>query len=257
MNPPVTDWRAQRVWIVGASSGIGEATAAALLSRGARVALSARSRAALEAVAAKFDPTRSCVLPFDLTQEGAAASALEDIIAAWGGVDLVLFCAGTHRPVRAWELEPGTARGLFELNVLGVMDGVACVLPHFMQRGSGGIGIMSSVAGYSGLPTALVYGATKAALINFAETLYFDLAPKGVSVYLINPGFVRTPLTDRNRFRMPALISADQAAREIVRGMEQGLFEIHFPRRFTRWLKLMRVLPYCWYFPLVRRLTGL
>jgi NAD(P)-dependent dehydrogenase (short-subunit alcohol dehydrogenase family) len=116
---------------------------------------------------------------------------------------------------------------------------------------------VSSVAGYGGLPTSLVYGATKAALINLTETLYLDLAPRGIGVYLINPGFVKTPLTDRNTFRMPALISADEAAAEILAGLARGCFEIHFPRRFTRWLKLLRVLPYRWYFALVHKGTGL
>jgi short-subunit dehydrogenase len=257
MNPAIADWSSQRVWVVGASSGIGEATTIALLQRGARVALSARNRTALDAVASRFEPDRTCVLPLDLTVPGASASALEAITIAWGGVDLALFFAGTHRPVRAWDLESGIARELFGLNVLGVTDALACVIPHLLQRGSGGIGIVSSVAGYRGLPTALMYGATKAALIHLAETLYLDLAPKGLGVYLINPGFVKTPLTDKNAFRMPALISAEQAAREIVRGLERGAFEIHFPRRFTWWLKLMRILPYRWYFPLVHRITGL
>ncbi|MDP2239557.1 MAG: SDR family NAD(P)-dependent oxidoreductase [Burkholderiales bacterium] len=257
MNPPIADWRAQRVWVIGSSSGIGAATAIALLRRGARLALSARNRAALEALAAKFDAAQSLVLPLDLAQPGATAPALERIAAAWGGIDLVLFVAGAHRPVRAWELDAGMARGLFEVNVLGVMDGLSSVIPYLLKQGRGGIGIVSSVAGYRGLPTALAYGATKAALINLAETLYFDLAPRGLGVYLINPGFVKTPLTDRNEFRMPALIGAEEAAREIVRGLERGQFEIHFPRRFTRWLKVMRILPYRWYFYLMHKLTGL
>lgn len=257
MNPPIADWRAQRVWVIGASSGIGEAMAIELLRRGARVALSARNRAALEALAAKFDAAQSLVLPLDLARPGAAAPALENIAAEWGGIDLVLFFAGTHRPVRAWELDAGIARELFEVNVLGVIDGLSSVVQRLLKQGHGGIGIVSSVAGYRGLPTALVYGATKAALINLAETLYLDLAPRGIAVYLINPGFVKTPLTAKNEFRMPALIGAEAAATEIVRGLGRGEFEIHFPKRFTRWLKLMRLLPYRWYFFLVHKLTGL
>lgn len=257
MNPAIADWSTQRVWVIGASSGIGEATAEVLLRQGARVAVSARKRAALEALAAKFDAAQSLVLPLDLTQPGAAAPLLDDIVSVWGGIDLVLFFAGTHKPVRAWELEARTARELFDVNVLGVVEGLSSVIPHLLKQGRGAVGIVSSVAGYRGLPTALVYGATKAALINLAETLYLDLAPRGVGVYLINPGFVKTPLTANNEFRMPALIGAGQAAREIVRGLERGQFEIHFPKRFTRWLKLLRMLPYRWYFYLVHKLTGL
>ena len=107
------------------------------------------------------------------------------------------------------------------------------MLPALLAQGHGAIGIVSSVAGYRGLPKALVYGASKAALINFAETLYLDLRPRGLGVYLINPGFVKTPLTDKNEFRMPALITAEEAAAEILAGLRAGRFEIHFPRRFT------------------------
>jgi short-subunit dehydrogenase len=126
-----------------------------------------------------------------------------------------------------------------------------------MAQGSGGIALCSSVAGYRGLPTSLVYGPTKAALINLAETLWLDLSSRGLGVWLINPGFVRTPLTDRNEFRMPALISAEEAARHILDGFASGRFEIHFPKRFTRWLRVLRLLPYGLYFRLVRRATGL
>ena len=116
---------------------------------------------------------------------------------------------------------------------------------------------MSSVAGFRGLPHSLAYGPTKAALINLAETLYLDLQPLGVGVSLINPGFVETPLTAQNQFKMPALITPDEAAQEILRGWQRGSFEIHFPKRFTRWMKALRHLGYGLYFPAVRRSTGL
>jgi short-subunit dehydrogenase len=121
------------------------------------------------------------------------------------------------------------------------------------KQGSGTLALVSSVAGYRGLPKSLVYGPTKAAIINLAEALYLDLRPRGIGVCVVNPGFVRTPLTAQNDFHMPALISPEEAAREIVAGLARGAFEIHFPRRFTRVLKLLRVLPYRWYFAAVRR----
>ncbi len=133
----------------------------------------------------------------------------------------------------------------------------AAVLPGLLAQGHGAIGIVASVAGYSGLPKALIYGASKAALINFTETLYFDLHPKGLGVYLVMPGFVKTPLTDRNEFAMPNLISADEAASEILAGLRAGDFEIHFPKAFTRKLKFLRLLPYRLYFALVRKATGM
>jgi short-subunit dehydrogenase len=140
---------------------------------------------------------------------------------------------------------------------MGVLNCLDAILPQLQQQRAGGVGIVASVAGYVGLPKALIYGASKAALINLAESLYGDLHPQGLGVYLVNPGFVDTPLTQKNDFAMPALMSADAAADETLRGLAAGRFEIHYPRRFTRALKLLRVLPYPLQFWAVRRVTRL
>jgi short-subunit dehydrogenase len=256
LNRPISDWKAQRIWVIGASSGIGRALALALLQRGARVALTARSASALSDLASTA-PGRALALAADVTRPDELAAAYSGIKDTWAGIDLVIFVAGNHRPIRAWELQLDEAKGLFEVNVFGVLAGLCVVLPDLVSRASGAIAIVSSVAGYRGLPTGLIYGATKAALINLAESLYLDLAPRGVGVHLVNPGFVRTPLTDRNEFRMPALIPAEEAAEQVLRGLERGEFEIHFPKRFTRIMKLLRILPYRLFFPLVHRFTGL
>ena len=256
LNPAIRDWRDKRVWVIGASSGIGAALARALLAQGARVALSARSAPGLAQIAATPGAT-VLVMPLDVTDAAAVAPALQQVVAAWGGIDLVVWCAGSHNPVRAWDLDAADARRLVDVNLNGVINGLPAVVRQLLLQNSGGMAIVSSVSGYGGLPTALVYGATKAALINLTETLYLDLAPRGIGVYLINPGFVKTPLTDRNTFKMPALISADEAAQEIIAGFARGSFEIHFPRRFTLWLKMLRLLPYRWYFALVHQGTGL
>jgi len=142
------------------------------------------------------------------------------------------------------------------VNLHGVLNCVDAILPVLERQGSGGIGIVSSVAGYVGLPKALIYGASKAALINFTESLYGDLRPQGIGVYLINPGFVDTPLTQKNRFAMPALMKAGDAARVTLDEIAAGAFEIHYPKRFTRWLKLLRLLPYRLQFAAVRKATG-
>ena len=256
LNPPMRDWHGKRVWVVGASSGIGAALARALAARGARLGLSARSRRGLEAVA--LDCGIDTVLAaMDVTRPEDFARVRDTLLANWGGIDLIVLCAGTYRPLRAWELEPTLIRETLDTNVFGAMVGAAAVIPHLMQRGEGAIALVGSVAGYGGLPKATVYGPSKAALINFAETLHLDLSPKGLGVYLIDPGFVITPLTAQNDFHMPALISAEEAAQEIIAGFARGDFEIHFPRRFTRVLKLLQWLPRRWYFPLTRRLTGL
>jgi short-subunit dehydrogenase len=251
LNPQLPDWKDCRVWVIGASTGIGAETARSLLAQGARVALSARKADALREVAGNSD--RAIVEALDFIDSTQVASAWERIRAAWGAIDLVLIVAGTHDEMRAWELSESRARALFETNLHAVVGTVATVLPGLLAQGRGAIGIVASVAGYRGLPKALIYGASKAALINFTETLYLDLHPRGIGVYLINPGFVKTPLTDRNDFHMPHLISAEQAARALIAGLRAGRFEIHFPKAFTRQLKLLRLLPYRWYFAIVSR----
>jgi NAD(P)-dependent dehydrogenase (short-subunit alcohol dehydrogenase family) len=256
MNPPIDDWRGRRIWIVGASSGIGAALAKMLLARGARVALSARRADALAAVAAGAPAERALILPLDVTEEAAWAPALEALRSQWGGVDLVVFMAGDYRALRAWELDTA-AGGIVRTNVIGPLLGLGHVIPLLQNQGHGGVALVASVAGYRALPKGLVYGATKAALIHLAEGLYLDLAPRGLAVYLINPGFVRTPLTAGNDFHMPGLLEPEQAATAILRGIERGRFEIRFPRRLAWPLALLRHLPYRLYFPLIRKGTGL
>jgi NAD(P)-dependent dehydrogenase (short-subunit alcohol dehydrogenase family) len=255
-NPPIAAWGGRRCWIIGASTGIGAALADELAAAGARVALSARRSELLEEKAARMGEGLALALPLDVRDARALDAAASRIVAAWGGIDLVVFMAGDYRPMRAWELDLGAAVATIETNLTGCFNALAAAIPVLVKQRAGTLALVSSVAGFRGLPKSLVYGPTKAALINLAETLYLDLRPKGVGVCVINPGFVKTPLTAGNDFRMPALISPGEAARHIVEGLERGAFEIHFPRRFTRWLKLLRLLPYRLYFPAIRRMTG-
>lgn len=255
MNPRVRDWRGLRVWVIGASTGIGAETARLLLARGARVALSARNASALDDVAA--GSAQALVLPLDVTDRARVAAAHERLRSEWQGIDLVLVVAGAYVEMRADHLDMDVVNRILDINLRGVFHCLEAVLPTLLAQGQGGIGIVSSVAGLSGLPKALVYGPTKAALINLCESLYFDLRPQGIGVYLINPGFVETPATASNNFAMPGLISAGQAAEEILSGIERGRFHIHFPKRFTNWLRFARLLPYRWYFSLIHKVTGL
>ncbi|MCB1959445.1 MAG: SDR family NAD(P)-dependent oxidoreductase [Rhodocyclaceae bacterium] len=254
LNPPITDWRGLRVWLIGASSGIGEALAVALAERGAMLALSARRGDVLQQVADRCREAR--VLPLDVTQPGAAAQCWAQLCADWGACDVVIVLAGTYQANAAVAMAEADLRATIEVNLSGVMASVAVVLPAMVQRGRGHVAVVSSVAGYSGLPRASVYGATKAGLINFAESLFLEARPRGVAVHLINPGFVSTRLTAANDFAMPALIDPAAAAQAIVAGFARGDFEMHFPARFSRVLKCLRLLPYGLYFPLLRRLTG-
>jgi short-subunit dehydrogenase len=256
LNPRITDWSNLRVWIIGASTGIGAALALALLEKNARVAVSSRKAEALQALIAGHEKN-ALILPLDLTQVEQIRVAHNTLVTHWGGYDLVLFVAGDHKPMRAWDFKLDDARHLVEINLMGVVNGLSIAIPQLLAQQKGHIAIVASVGGYSGLPQALIYGATKAACINMAETLYMDLQPKNIAVTLINPGFVKTPLTDKNTFNMPALVSTEEAAREIIAGLEKGRFEIHFPKRFTLWLKLLRMLPYRVYFYLIHKFTGL
>lgn len=243
------------VWITGASSGIGQAAALELARRGERVCVSARDGRTLAEMAQATPNFRA--YPVDVTDAGAMADTAAAIAAAEGQVDVAVLNAGIHQPVTADDFDPATFRKLIDVNVMGVVNGVAAVLPAMRARRAGRIAIVSSVAGYSGLPTASAYGATKAALINMAEALKLDLDRDGVTVQLICPGFVRTPATERNPFPMPFLMPAEAAARRIADGLASDAFEITFPRRFTWQLKVLRMLPYPLYFWLIRRQTGL
>lgn len=253
LNRRIENWEGKRVWLIGASSGIGAALAAEALAAGAHVALSARRAEQLAAVAAGH--TRALTLPFDALDQTAWPEAYATACSQFGGIDLVVFCAAEYRPERSWEVTPAGAARTLGINLGSVYSGLATVLPEMLARGSGGIAIVASVAGYLGLPKASVYGPSKAALINLAELLYTDLHPRGLDVYLINPGFVRTQLTARNDFSMPALQTPEAAARAIRRGMAAGRFEIHFPWRFTLLVKLVRLLPYRLRFALLAQLA--
>jgi len=248
---------ARIVWITGASSGIGRALALRLAGEGATVAASARRADALDRLVAEAAALRGRVvaLPVDVADEAAMARVCDRIERELGPIELAVFNAGTHAPVAMERFAAAPFRRLMEVNYMGAVNGIAAVLPRFRARRSGHIAVVSSVAGYRGLPQAAAYGPTKAALINLCEALKPDLDPLGVRISVINPGFIKTPMTDPNDFPMPFLMPVEAAAERIVTGLEKGRFEITFPRRFTFLVKLARLLPYALYFPLIRKVT--
>ena len=255
LNPRIEDWTGRVVWLVGASTGIGRATAELLHARGAKVVVSARKATTLEAFAREHPG--SLALPLDATDRDAMRAAAAQIVATHGRIDLAMYCAGYYQPMRATEFDLDDALRHQQVNVVGALVMLDAVLPVMLRQRSGHLSLVSSVAGYRGLPRALAYGPTKAALINLAESMWFDLTDQGIGVSVICPGYVDTPLTEQNDYRMPALITADEAAQHIVRGWERGAFEMHFPRRFTGWVKAMKYLGDAMYFRAVRRVTGL
>jgi len=254
LNTPITDWQGRRVWLVGASTGIGLACAQALRAAGAQVVVSARNAQGVQDWAAQDAGVQWHALD---VCEPLQVQATARAILAQGPLDLVVYAAGYYQAQRATAMDIDNLLQHDKVNYQGALQVIHAVLPSMLVRQSGHISLLSSVAGWRGLPNGLAYGPTKAALTHLAETLYLDLQNQGIGVSVVNPGFVATPLTAQNQFTMPALISPEQAAREMLQGWAQGQFDIHFPKRFTLWLKLLRLLPYRLYFPLVRKFTGL
>jgi NAD(P)-dependent dehydrogenase (short-subunit alcohol dehydrogenase family) len=254
LNPPLRNWQGRRVWLVGASTGIGRALAEQLHAQGATVIVSARHLETLKTFV--LEHPGSLALPLDVTDRAAVRRAAGTAVAD-GPLDLVCYCAGHYRAMRATAMDLNDMLHHHQVNTVGALHVLDAITPGMVARKQGHISLVSSVAGFRGLPQSLAYGPTKAALINLAETLYLDLQPHGLGVSVVNPGFVETPLTAQNNFHMPALISPTQAAQAMLQGWAKGEFEIHFPKRFTRWMKLLRLLPYRLYFAVVRRTTGL
>lgn len=242
-------------WITGAGSGIGRALAIHLANAGSRVALSARTVEDLTS-AVQMVPDRMRMFPLDVTDRKATTATVAAIENWLGPIDRAVLNAGTHIPMSLEDFSADTARRLLEVNYMGVVHGLEALLPRMRARGHGQLAVVASVAGYRGLPTAAAYGPTKAALINLCESLKPDCDRAGIKLQLVCPGFVDTPLTARNRFAMPDLMPVEDAARELADGLDGEGFEITFPRRFTRKLKLARCLPYRLYFPLVRKATA-
>ncbi len=259
LNPKLCDWQGKTVWLVGASTGIGLALAEALHAAGARVAVSARRAALLQTFVDSH--AGSLALPLDVLDRAALQQAAAQLEQRCGGVDLTVYCAGHYLPMRAERFDLDEALRHLQINYGGALHLLDALLPLLRRQAAAGRGghlsLVSSVAGYRGLPKSLAYGPAKAALTHLAETLYLDLSASGLGVSVVHPGFVETPLTAANDFHMPALISPAEAARAMLQGWADGRFEIHFPKRFTLWLKLARLLSYGLYFPLVRRATRL
>jgi NAD(P)-dependent dehydrogenase (short-subunit alcohol dehydrogenase family) len=254
LNPPLRAWTGLRVWVVGASSGIGEALAHDLHLRGAQVIVSARNAGALDAFTSAHPGCTA--LPLDV-QDAAAVHAAGQQVAQGGPLDLVVYCAGRYKPMRADAWSLADMREHLDVNYVGALLVLDSVLPVLLAQGSGHVALLGSVAGYRALPRSLAYGPTKAALMLLAETLWMDLRDHGIGVSIVNPGFVRTPLTAQNDFHMPALLTPAQASAAILDGWARGRFEIHFPKRFTLVLKALRLLPFGAYQFVVRRFTGL
>ena len=240
----------ERIWIIGASDGIGAELARAYAAQGAQLVLSARSQDRLEALAAELGAGH-IVLPMDVGDR-VSVDAAEAQIAAAGRLDRLVHLAALYDPGRIEDLDPDMAAQIVSVNVMGSFH-IAQIAPKVLRAG-GQVALCGSVAGYVGLPQGQIYSASKAAVINLAESLRAELQGQ-FDVRLISPGFVDTRLTQRNDFDMPAMMTPQAAAAAIVSGLSGGGFEVHFPKRLTLSLKLLRILPYWAALPLTRRLS--
>lgn len=245
-------------WVTGASSGIGATVATKLARRGWTVVGTARSEDQLAEVARRAEGARGKIVPMagDTTDEARMAEIVATIERDHGGLALALLNAGIYKPVDGMNMALDDFRKHVAVNLTGTLNGLVPAVDAMKARQRGQLVVVSSVAGYVGLPQSAAYGATKAALINMAEALKFDLDHLGILVQIVSPGFVDTPATAQNPFEMPFLMSPEDAADKLVAGLATTRFEITFPRAFTYQLKLLRALPYWGYFPLVARATG-
>lgn len=228
----------ETAWVTGASSGIGLHLARLLAAETRTVALSARSADKLKRETGK-DSTLAAY-PLDVTDAKAVADCIREIEKAKGPIDLAVLNAGIMHIIDCEELDLKKIRAALEVNYMGVVNCLDALVPRMIKRGRGHIAIMGSVSGYRGLPRAIAYGPTKAALISLAETLHVELKPHGINVQVINPGFVDTPLTKNNTFPMPAIIPVEEAAQRILAGLKSEKFEIAFPRAFVYLMKSLR-----------------
>ncbi len=245
-------------WVTGASQGIGRAVTLLLAKQGMHVIASARSADKLEQLRQESKHLLGDIEPLrlDVTDSSAVQEAVKYILYRYEHIDLVVLNAGTFIPMKASEFRAEVVQQQLTLNVMGVSHCLEPLIQQMQRQGYGQIAINASLSGYRGLPKASAYGASKAALINMAECLHGELKDKGVDVRLINPGFVKTPLTDKNTFPMPFLVSSEQAAERIVKGLKGKGFEIRFPGIFGFLMGVLRALPYRAYFALTKRITA-
>ena len=251
MSKTSGNWK--HVWITGASSGLGEYTARILAERGCHVSISARSEDKLAAIAATHENISAH--PADVNDGERLKEVVAEIEGSYGPVDLCIFSAGAWFQSSIKDMKVENFQKTVDVNLMGVVKSLDAILPRMLERQHGHVSWIASVAGYGGLPNAASYGATKAALIHLAETVKPELESENITVSVINPGFVRTALTDKNKFPMPFLMEPEDAAEKIVAGLEAEKFEVAFPWQLVWILKFLNHLPYWLYFKFIKRLV--
>ena len=242
------------MWITGASSGIGRSLALKFAKEGWNVAISARRENLLKELSESNENIKS--FPLDVTDKVKCREVFKEIKSHYGDLDICFFSTGTWSPKEEKDIDVEQIENVFKVNFFGTVNSIKAVEEHFKNKKDGIITIVSSIAGYRGLPNTTGYGPSKSALISLAESLYFDFERHNVRVCLVSPGFIKTPMTDKNDFKMPFLKTPEFAADKIYDGLiNKNQFEIHFPKELTLTLKFLKILPSKIYFFLVKKLT--
>ena len=242
------------IWITGGSTGIGKALAVKFASKGWNVAVSARREELLNELSNQYENISA--FPLDVTDKQKCAEVFDQIKKKYEDIDICFFSTGTWNPKKEKEIDVEQIEEVFKINFFGTVNTIKAVEQYFRDRKKGTITIVSSIAGYRGLPNSTGYGPSKSALNNLAESLYFDFKRFGVRVCLVSPGFIKTPMTDKNDFKMPFIKTTDYAANKIYDGLiNKNVFEIHFPKSLTIILKILSFLPSKLYFSLVGQMT--
>ena len=242
-------FQGKHIWLIGASYGIGEALAEQLAEAGAILTLSARSQERIKALALRLGNGARAVM-CDVTDNASVVAAYQQCPQP----DMVIYNAGTYEPMSSAQFDLESVMQMIDVNLMGAVRVLHAILPAMRAAGSGEIALVGSVAGYRGLPKAMGYGLSKAALIHLTENLRQDLDGSGITVHLINPGFVKTRLTEKNSFSMPFMVTPAEAAIAIMKGLRAGKYEIHFPGRLTWPMKMIAALPSSLYFWLSKKI---
>jgi len=242
------------IWITGGSTGIGKALAIKFANEGWNVAISARRENLLNEISDNHENITP--FPLDVTDKSKCIEVFEKIQNKFENIDICFFSTGTWNPIKERDIDVEQIKEVFKINFFGTLNAIKAVEEYFKNKKSGTITIVSSIAGYRGLPNSTGYGPSKSALNNLAESLYFDFKRSNVRVCLVSPGFIKTPMTDKNDFKMPFLKTTDYAAEKIYDGLiNKDVFEIHFPKSLTIMLKIFSFLPSKIYFALVSKMT--
>lgn len=232
------EWAGKRYWLIGASEGLGRAVAETMSRAGVEVIVSARSEERLQELVAEL-PGRASYVPIDVSDHASVDAAAKEV----GDIDGVVYLAGVYWPQPATQWNADEVNAMFDINLVGAARVLGHIVPKFVERDRGHIVLTGSLSGFRGLPGATGYGASKAGLMYLAESMYCDLRKMGVEVQMINPGFIRTRLTDKNTFKMPFIMEPEAAASEFFEHMNTDRFKKSFPALFGSMFRISQLLP--------------